>query len=155
MSRRAENMLEPCSTWAVMAWWKGLTIDERGTNRSCLPAPVLPVSVLQAEFLHEPLAVWQISTFSALQTCQRSSVLHSNFKIRVYEISVWAASEGKVDDSFEELLYSIRNWLNLKLSTYNELQIKPLAGMMGPKFDSPSQMHTYTWTSIHRMILNS
>jgi len=153
---------EQSSAWALLPVGSS-GLMERGCRRlernQQQPPPSTSfarASILQAEFLRELPTVWQISPFSALQTSQCSSVFYSNLlKIRVYEIPVWAPSERKVDCSFEELFYSIRNWITLKLLTYNELQIKPLAGMKGPKFDSLSQMHTYTWTLIHRMILNS
>lgn len=135
---------------------------ERSYHRSERKQEELPpstsfacLSILQAEFLHELPALGQISTFATLQTRQCSSDLYSNFKVRAYKISVSVIFGGKVDCSFEELFYSIRNWITLKLIAYNELQIKLVAGMMGSKFDSPSQMHTYIWTLIHRTILNS
>lgn len=32
-SRRAEDSLELCSTWAAVAWWKGVTTERRGNEK--------------------------------------------------------------------------------------------------------------------------
>lgn len=110
-------------TWAlfhtVMAWWTGAAMDHGGNTRSCLPAPAWPVWASWGTVPPRNCSHWGDLGLFCPQTLQHSSVLHSSFKIRVYEIPVWAPPEGRADCSFEESFYSIRKWITLKLITYN------------------------------------
>lgn len=95
-------------------------MDQGGNTRSCFPAAAWPVWASCGQSSSKGCPHWGDPSLFCPQTLQHSSVLHSNFKIRVYEIPVWAPPEGRVDCSFEESFYSIRKWITLKLITYNE-----------------------------------
>lgn len=105
-------------TWALFHT-SNVQMDQGGNTRSCLPAPAWPVWASCRQSSSRGCPHWGDLSLFCPQTLQHSSVLHSNFKIRVYEIPVWAPSQGRVDCSFEESFYSIRKLITLKLITYN------------------------------------